>query len=536
MTIQSTPADELIGSRRRLRTEVVPGEAAYLIFEWGVTRPDRHAHRVNGRREGSFTRPARGPSAVSAVLAVALVTTCGCQRWQGCRWTMSRRGNVHPILTRHSVLIGHRSSSCSLALSWRAEGEKIEMPNLRSNRDRAHDRQVAKPQINHSQKWALQLVPDMAKTIMVVVFTGLCMIALLNILYTPRSLVDYATSVVYIAVTLVLQLFYISRTSPQPRPPLSYLALLAQAALVYLPLLQFQESWIVPPGFLCGSVLLLLPPVLAWSASALIVASTAAAQTAFTGSPIDIAYTTVATTITALVVYGLTRLATLLTELHKARIETARMAVAEERMRFARDLHDQLGYSLSAITLKSELIHRLLLKQPAEAENLVLEVLDISRRAVADVRAVASGYQELSLDAETQSASSVLTAADVVIQMNLDYGQLPTRVSATLAILLREGVTNVLRHSKAENCEITIRQEAGHVNMAIVNDGAVRGPAGQPTAGGSGIDNLSARIALLGGTFSAGLDEDGRFRLHATAPIVPEQTSSDRSCLPDSIR
>ncbi|HET9257412.1 MAG TPA: histidine kinase [Pseudonocardiaceae bacterium] len=350
------------------------------------------------------------------------------------------------------------------------------------------------------------------------------MITLLEELYTPRSLVDYVMSVVYITIMLGLQLFYVSRASPRPRPPLSYLALLAQAALAYLPLLRFQEFWVGPSGFLAGSVLLLLPPVLAWSASALIVAIAAVAQAAFTGAPIDIAYTTVSTTITALVVYGLTRLATLLTELHKARITTARMAVAEERKRFARDLHDLLGYSLSAITLKSELILRLLPKRPAEAEHLVLEVLDISRRAVADVRAVASGYQEVSLDAEMQSVSSVLTAADVVVQMNLDYGQLPTRVSETLAILLREGVTNVLRHSKAEHCEITIRQEAGHVTMDIVNDGAVGGSADRPTVGGSGIDNLSARIASLGGAFNAGLDDEGWFRLHATAPVVFEQT------------
>ena len=92
------------------------------------------------------------------------------------------------------------------------------------------------------------------------------------------------------------------------------------------------------------------------------------------------------------------------------------MAVAEERLRFARDLHDLLGLSLSAITLKSELTRRLLDTDPDRAAEELTEILGLARQALADVRSVASGYRELSLDNESRSARSVLAAADVEVR------------------------------------------------------------------------------------------------------------------------
>ena len=270
---------------------------------------------------------------------------------------------------------------------------------------------------------------------------------------------------------------------------------------------------------LLASVLLVLPTALAWTAFALVVLSMAYIQSLFSDQLIDVAYTTVATIMTGLVVYGLTRLANLLTELNAARTELARMAVAEERLRFARDLHDLLGYSLSAITLKSELTHRLVPRNPEKAKHELDEILDISRRALTDVRSVASGYRELSLDAESESARSVLLAADVDVRMELDYGDLPPQVRTVLATVLREAVTNVLRHSKAERCEISVRQSDGTVSLDIVNDGVQ--PNGHVVDGscGAGLRNLFARIESLNGELHGGVDEVGRYHLHAFAPV-----------------
>jgi signal transduction histidine kinase len=135
------------------------------------------------------------------------------------------------------------------------------------------------------------------------------------------------------------------------------------------------------------------------------------------------------------------------------------------------------------------------------------------------VRSVASGYRELSLGAEAQSARSVLLAADVDVHMDVRYGRLPVLVGTMLATVLREGVTNMLRHSKAEWCEITVTQQGGQVSMEIVNDGVPSTPAEPVRNSGSGIMNLSARVASLGGQLTAGPDNAGRYRLHVTAPV-----------------
>jgi two-component system, NarL family, sensor histidine kinase DesK len=141
-----------------------------------------------------------------------------------------------------------------------------------------------------------------------------------------------------------------------------------------------------------------------------------------TNSPLKIAYAALTTAVTGLAVYGLTRLSTLVVELHEARTELAQMAVTQERLRFARDLHDLLGYSLSAITLKSELTHRLVTKDPAKAQDELVEILDISRKALGDVRSVASGYRELSLENESESARTLLLAADVAVTTEISCG------------------------------------------------------------------------------------------------------------------
>jgi signal transduction histidine kinase len=139
---------------------------------------------------------------------------------------------------------------------------------------------------------------------------------------------------------------------------------------------------------------------------------------------------------------------------------------------------------------------------------------------------VASGYRELSLEAEARSARSVLLAADVDVHMDLEYGNLPVQLRTVLATILREGITNVLRHSKAEWCEVTVRADGGQVRMDIVNDGVAQTP-GQPAPNsGSGIQNLSARVAALNGRLTAGLDPDGRYRLHVTAPVTVRRAAA----------
>jgi two-component system sensor histidine kinase DesK len=232
----------------------------------------------------------------------------------------------------------------------------------------------------------------------------------------------------------------------------------------------------------------------------------------------------ISTIITGLVIYGLTRLASVVTAMHAARTEMAKLAVAAERLRFARDLHDLLGYSLSAISLKSELTHRLVTKNPGRAEEELTQILEISRQALADVRSVASGYRELSFDDEARSARSVLSAADVEVRMDLYHRELPPMVRTVLATVLREGVTNILRHSKAERCDITLRQTASDVTIEIVNDGVPPRPREPMLDSGSGIHNLSNRVAHLAGSLTTSNSPEGYFRLRATIPTGHEES------------
>jgi len=361
------------------------------------------------------------------------------------------------------------------------------------------------------------LAPNLARTIIVVVFGSYTVIAFLRIFYQgygPLSRIVLSTA--YLIPMLWLQLYVFGRPQVQFRRPVLYTALLCQAVLVYAAI-AYSPAWLSLTGFLAGSALLVLPPRIAWPAFVLVVASMAVNASRLTDSPLEITFATVSTTISGLVVYGLTRMQSLVMELHEARTELAQMAVNQERLRFARDLHDLLGYSLSAITLKSELTHRLVLKNPDKAQKELVEILDISRRALTDVRSVASGYRELSLENESASARSLLLAAGVAVTTEIKCGDLPTPVKTVLATVLREGITNVLRHSNAERCDISMRQTDGRVSLDIVNDGVQVNHA--RSHDGSGIKNLSARIAALQGQLVAGIEADGRYGLHASAPV-----------------
>lgn len=365
------------------------------------------------------------------------------------------------------------------------------------------------------------LAPRLARMLVAVVFSGLVTVGVLRIFASPVPGHDKALGVAYFAAMLMFQLRLLQRRPAPLNSKVGAAALVAQVVVAYLPFVQFGQSWAGMPGFLAGSCLLVLPGVAAWAAFATVVGSMAYVQHLLTGGPLDVTYTTVSTVITGLLVYGLTRLAALVDELREARAQIAMLAVAQERLRVSRDLHDLLGYSISAIALKSELTARLIGTQPDRARAEVHEILDISRRALGDVRSLARSYREMSLQDEIRSARSMLLAADVTTRVDLSGGgSLPTDVETVLAIVLREGVTNVLRHSHAVHCEISVRRDAAAVHFEIVNDGV---EAESPTCpgGGSGLGSLSARVAAVGGGgLSAGELPGGRWRLHVSVPLA----------------
>ncbi|MFF4573083.1 sensor histidine kinase [Streptomyces sp. NPDC001410] len=205
-------------------------------------------------------------------------------------------------------------------------------------------------------------------------------------------------------------------------------------------------------------------------------------------------------------------------EAERAREIEARLAVAEERLRFGRDLHDVLGRNLSVISLKSELAVQLARRGRPEAVEQMIEVQRIAQESQREVRDVVRGYREADLLVELAGAQGVLTAAGIVCEVRAESDGLPAEVQSALGWVVREAATNVLRHGDAGRCALRLQVWEGRVVLTVENDGAAD-PAG---SGGSGLTGLRERLAAVDGTLEAGLVGKDRFRLVAEVPVKQE--------------
>ncbi|MEV6623189.1 histidine kinase [Amycolatopsis sp. NPDC051106] len=297
------------------------------------------------------------------------------------------------------------------------------------------------------------------------------------------------------------------------------LALGAQALLAYGPMLQLGALWSTASGFFAGGLLLAVRPARALPAAGLVCVVAGLVSARGTASA-DAGFAAVTSAgVAALVLFATGAAARLIAEREEERHELQRRAIAEERKRFSRDVHDLLGLSLSAITLKGELVDRLVIGQPGRAKEELAELLTMSRRALADVRTVAAGYRELSLEDECRAAAAVLSAAGIRVTVaRSGTDNLPPEVATALAAVLREGVTNVVRHSTASWCALSVSKDDGTVWLEIVNDGAGHA-AGGGAGSGSGLRNLADRVESLGGTLATETGPDGTHRLLAAVPV-----------------
>jgi two-component system sensor histidine kinase DesK len=219
---------------------------------------------------------------------------------------------------------------------------------------------------------------------------------------------------------------------------------------------------------------------------------------------------------------GFIRLSDALRELQGAREELARQAVTEERLRMARDLHDLLGHTLSLITLKSELAGRLLAKDPHAATREVHEVERVARQALHEVREAVAGYRQRTLLGELDGARQILEVAEVISTVEYEHQSLPPDIDAVLAWVVREGVTNVIRHSRAKHCLIKIMFTDEYVHAEVSNDGYPREKS-STTRTGTGLSGLSERVTKMGGNIEAGpqsISNDSGFRIKVRIPIT----------------
>jgi two-component system sensor histidine kinase DesK len=215
--------------------------------------------------------------------------------------------------------------------------------------------------------------------------------------------------------------------------------------------------------------------------------------------------------------------------LRDAREDNARLAVTAERLRIARDLHDLMGHDLSLIALKSELAEYLVATSPDQAVVAMRDVASVARTALQEVRAAVAGYRQPTLASELRGAREMLAAAGVAYACEGAATSVPPALEAVLGWTVREGVTNVIRHSRARSCMIRVIQKPGSVGIEVVDDGP--GPLSkappEPGSGGSGLSGLAERVKSLGGTFEAGPRLQGGFWLFVELPIAEQNVATD---------
>ncbi|MET9778646.1 histidine kinase [Streptomyces sp. NPDC006367] len=228
---------------------------------------------------------------------------------------------------------------------------------------------------------------------------------------------------------------------------------------------------------------------------------------------ISIAYGTFLST---MVTAAILSLSDAVRQLRAAREELATRAVAEERLRFSRDLHDLLGHTLSVIVVKSEAARRL---APRDLDAALVQIGDIEsvgRQALTEVREAVTGYREGSLDTELDRARSALAAADVEPVVRRTGPPLPPQTEALLGWVVREAVTNVVRHSGASRCEIAVSGGAERVRLTVTDDGT--GGDGTVRGTGTGLTGLAERLAGAGGSLTASVAARGGFEVTAELP------------------
>jgi two-component system, NarL family, sensor histidine kinase DesK len=207
-------------------------------------------------------------------------------------------------------------------------------------------------------------------------------------------------------------------------------------------------------------------------------------------------------------------------KLRMAKEEIERLAKIAERERIARDLHDVLGHTLSVIILKSELAGKLIDRDPKRAKAEIGDVEKTSRAALADVRNTIRGYRSHSLEAELKHAQAVLGAAGVTLQAQAEDVGLNPAQESVVALVVREAITNVVRHSRARHCLLKLAPVNGACRLEIQDDGC-----GGPSLEGSGLRGMRERVEALGGTLQRENGAGTRLIIH-----FPLAQSKENGC------
>ena len=220
------------------------------------------------------------------------------------------------------------------------------------------------------------------------------------------------------------------------------------------------------------------------------------------------------TLISGFIIATILRLFAAIQELRETREELARTAVSEERLRFARDLHDLLGHTLSVMVIKAQAVRKLIPRDEALAVEQAADIETIGRDALRQVRLAVTGYRGQGLAAEIDGARTALRDAGIELRVRQEGAPISAAAGSLLGWVVREGVTNVIRHSGAENCEISVHGRDGAAHLSIRDDGR-----GGPPVKGNGLRGLTERVGGAGGRLQAGPAEQGGYLLTVTLPL-----------------
>lgn len=298
-----------------------------------------------------------------------------------------------------------------------------------------------------------------------------------------------------------------------PRPGLVW-TLAAQAALTYLPLLA-GSRWIGFGGFLAAAFLTTVRRP--WGQLlALAVATTGFVLVGFIPGEQYLAMGDILSLM--LGYYLLAHLPRAIAELQESQGTAEELAAARERLRMSRDLHDLLGRGLVTVAVKSELAAELMRAGHPKAAAEIASIAEVTRQARTELTELAGERRGLDLAAELASAVELLREAGIATEVSLDdhRGKLSPGDADVLAWAVREGVTNVLQHSKATTCELSLVVRGGTGTLTLINDGATE-VAGRD--GGIGLAGQAERVAARNGAISAGYRTGGRYSLVVVVPV-----------------
>lgn len=304
-----------------------------------------------------------------------------------------------------------------------------------------------------------------------------------------------------------------------PRVATEQLITMAVALLAWLYAVvvhPFPTLWALVPALVGGAVVLNLPTAGRWMASLVFtLAAGAAAAAVFplrAESGYDI-WVLCGFGAGFMLIFVLIDVAQLwlwdvVVEVDRARATAGELAVARERLRFASDLHDVQGHHLQAIVLKGELTERLIGRDDEAARAQAADVTELARKALTDTRELVHGYRSTDVQTEITNAVELLRAAGIHTDVHGNAAAIPPPLQQLFGALVREGTTNILRHSHAAHCELTLCTEPGRATVRLSNDGVSKAEG----TDGSGIASLRERFATLGGQVTT-THQNGRFEL-----------------------